>query len=211
MNQYNIFSQATPLFEFLKKQRENQRIAHSIEIGATFLFVSFFLFFAIRPTATTISALIGETKSKEILVRQMRSKISNVIQAQDNFAKIENQYNIIKSSLPDSPGFVNTVTQMRGVAEKTLLNMEKINFTLENPEEKPIVYLDNKNVKSYAFNFSTKAPFSSAVNFLDRIFLNRRLIDLNNITLSSVKEGEGQPGAINVNFSSNIFYWNNQK
>jgi hypothetical protein len=67
----NIFSKINPLISYLSKQRENNKFVKSIEISATFILISFFTFFAIKPTLLTISRLVGDIKAKEILVKVM--------------------------------------------------------------------------------------------------------------------------------------------
>ena len=57
-------SRLTPLFDYIKKRQENRKLRKTFELAATFILISFFLFFAIKPTALTISALIGDIKSK---------------------------------------------------------------------------------------------------------------------------------------------------
>lgn len=202
MNEFNIFSTTKPLLEYLKERRENQKFVKSIELGATFLLISFFLFFAIKPTILTISSLVGENTSKEILSKQMRLKINNVIQAQDNFSKIQERYQIIEDSLPDSPRYSDALTQVRSASQRSLVNLDKINFNITKNTDKT-----NPNLDSFSIVANTKSNFSSVINLLDRLLNNRRIIDFTNINLNNLKEGNS-PGQINFNFSANFFYWN---
>lgn len=202
MNEFNIFSTTKPLLEYLKERRENQKFIKSMELGATFLLISFFLFFAIKPTILTISALVGENTSKEILSKQMRLKINNVIQAQDNFSKIQEKYQIIEDALPDSPRYSDALTQIRSASQHSLINLDKINFNITENIDKT-----NPNLNSFSIIANTKTNFSSVINLLDRLLNNRRIMDFTNINLNNLKEGNS-PGQINFSFSTDFFYWN---
>jgi hypothetical protein len=59
-----IISRTAPLIEYLKNQRENQRLMKSVEIGTTLLFISFFILVAIRPIWQLFHS-VGQIKSKE--------------------------------------------------------------------------------------------------------------------------------------------------
>lgn len=202
MNEFNIFSTTKPLLEYLKERRENQKFVKSIELGATFLLISFFLFFAIKPTITTISALVGENTSKEILSKQMRLKINNIIQAQDNFSKIQEKYQIVEDALPDSPRYSDALTQVRSASQRSLVNLDKINFNISENTEK-----NNPNLNNFSIIANTKSNFSSVVNLIDKLLNNRRIMDFTNINLNNLKEGNSL-GQINFSFSTDFFYWN---
>lgn len=208
MNEFNIFSKVQPLFEYVKKQQENRKFTESIELGATFLLVSFFLLFAIKPTVIIISSLIGENKAKEILSKQMRSKINNVIQAQDNFSKIQERYQIIESSLPDFPKFSNAVSQIEAAAQQSSVNTDKIIFNLTNQEQDK----NNPDLNSYSISFDSRSQFLPIINFLNKLQKNRRLMDITKINFNNSREGTSQitpvsDNKINFNFSADIFYW----
>jgi len=91
--QSNI-SKLTPLFDFLKKQREIEKNRKVFELSITFAIISIFLFFAIRPTFLTISTLVGDIKSKELLTSKMKIKIDQIITAQDNFSQVQEKYSV---------------------------------------------------------------------------------------------------------------------
>lgn len=209
-----ITSNTKALLEYLKKQQENQNFFKSVEIGATFFLISFFLFFAIRPTLITISSLIGENKSKEILSTQMRSKINDIILAQDNFSKVQERYSVIDNSLPDSPKYSNASVQLNAAAQQSSLDLGKINFNVDNQEADK----NNPNLGNYSVSINTRGYYPSIIDFLAKILNNRRIVDFTDITLSNSTDRNGEQALnatsdsrVNLNFSANLFYWKNQK
>lgn len=209
MIQNTIASQAKPLFEYLKKRREDQKFFKSIEIAFTFTAISFFLIFAIRPTATTISALVGDIKSKQISVKEMRSKINNIVIAQDNFSKVQEKYRVIESSLPDSPKYYYSANQLRLSAQLSQILLDKLSFDVgkNSEKDKPI----NPNLRSYSVSISQNSDFTSIVDFITKLQDSRRLLDLNpiSLTIKQSKDKESTPSAssINFNLSSRLYYW----
>lgn len=210
MIQDTLVSQAKPLLEYLKKRQEDQKFLKSIEIAFTFTAISFFLVFAIKPTATTISALVGDIKSKQILVKEMRSKINNIVIAQDNFSKVQEKYRVVESSLPDSPRYYYSANQLRFSAQLSQINLDKLSF---NVEDKPI----HPNLKYYSVSISQNSDFTSIVDFITKLQDSRRLLDLNpiNLAVKLSKDKESTPSAsgINLGLNSRLYFWqqNNEK
>lgn len=211
----NIFYSTTkPLFEYLDKQKDNQKFIKSIEVSATLFFISFFLIFAIRPTFLTISSLLGEIKAKEASTKLMKAKINNLIQAQDNFAQVQENYSVVQSSLPDRPSFSMLANQVQSSAIESGFEISKIDFSLTPKEIDP---KQNKNsvlaAKNYTINLLSPAPFSQFTDFVNLISNNRRLIDIESLSFATKEaqqssDPEATPSSnLNSNFSASVYYW----
>ncbi|MFA6249974.1 MAG: hypothetical protein WC686_00530 [Candidatus Shapirobacteria bacterium] len=200
------FSQSKPLYEFLRKQQDNEKFNRGLEITGTFILISFFLFFAIKPTAYTISSLLGDIRSKEELIKKMRTKINTVIQAQESFSLIQGKYRLVDSSLPDSARFNQAYTQVTGSLQSSGLNQSKIPFSLPLNSSYPA----SSHVSVFASNLALDASFSQAVNFINKLTNNRRLVDIKSISFFRPSIGSGtdsSSGTIKVNFGIEYLYW----
>lgn len=206
----NLVSQVQPLIDFLKKQQENEKFYKSLENIATIVLITFFLVFALRPTALTISALVGEIKSKEILQKQMKQKINDVIQAQDTFSQVQERYLVVNSSLPDSPRYATIVSQLQSLATAAGFSFDQVNFNLRQDDQ-------TGALNSYTIQVSSSLPFTSATSLLEQISRLRRLLKLDQVSFSPV-EATSEPssssaipvsGSVNLNLSSKVFYWQN--
>ena len=82
-------SHLRPLVDYLRRQRNNQSFYHTIELNATVFLIIFFVVFAIRPTVTTISSLVGDINAKEIQQTQLKTKINQIIKAQDLYSQVQ--------------------------------------------------------------------------------------------------------------------------
>lgn len=200
----NNFYRYQIVLEYVKKQRENVKFTQSIEVGITFCLSSFFLFFAIKPTSLTISALIGEIKTKQVLVQKMRTKINDVIESQDVFSQVQNNYQIIDSCLPDNPRYSQGLAQVKGISD-IIGNADKISVGLA-PESIDTSLSPNQ----FSISIDRQTNFKDLIALIKTINLNRRLmvVDSLNITsLVSEKAEEQIPGKnIQVSTSFKLFY-----
>jgi hypothetical protein len=163
----------TALDEYLKNQRENQRLMKSVEIGTTLLFISFFILVAIRPTMAAISTLLGEIKSKEILQKSMKTKISQVMAAQDEFSKVQEKYLIVNSALPDSPEYGQASAQVLGAAQASQVTIDKLIFDIEKEDDqKAVQKIVDTNLQEYVTNFGVYSDFQSGLKFLTTLYQN---------------------------------------
>lgn len=188
----STFSRINPLFVYLKKQRENQKFAKFIEIGATFFLISFFIFFAIKPTLLTISSLVGDIKAKKILKVQLKDKINDVIIAQDLYSQVQEKYLLVESSLPVNPRFYQATSQVLGLTQKNQIVIDKINYSIQD---------DNY----FSAGISTASSFPSALSLISDLLQNRRLIEFDQFTLSVDKDTSNKK--ININLPLKIYYW----
>ena len=191
-NNLNIYSKINPLLSYLSKQRENNKFIKSVEISATFLLISFFTFFAIKPTLLTISKLVGDIKAKEILVRELKAKINNVIISQDLFSQVQEKYALVEASLPSSPRFYQATSQIVGLTEKNQVYLDKINYSISDSN-------------FYSTSISTSSSFLSATSILSGLLQNKRLFQIDQISFSLEKDTGSK--TININLPLKIYYW----
>ena len=203
MIQLNTISVTKPLFDYLNKRRQNLKFIQTVELAATFFLISFFLLFAIKPTVFTISSLLGDIKSKEVLSRkQLKPKINQVIQAQDTFVQIQQDYYLIESSFPDNPSYSHAATQIRGTGQQFQIFLNRISFNLPQDNKSK-----NKSpVKTYHVSMGQSTQFGQVASFVQQLLENRRLIDIKKISLTK-KDSSGSFNQIDFNLSADILFW----
>ncbi len=189
-------SKLSPLFEFIKKQREIEKSRHLFELIVTFSLITFFLFFAIRPTLFTISTLVGDIKFKEILSTKLTTKIDQIIMAQDNFATIQEKYYLVDDALPSTQNFLQAKNQVDQVSSQNNLILDKISFAQSD-----------KNY--FSTQISTSASFTSSLGLITTLLNSRRVIDIPSLTFSQDKDSQSN-NQINLILPIDIFFWQNQ-
>ena len=205
----NQVSRLKPLYNYLKKQRENYKFIRSVELSATFVLITFFLLFAIRPTVLTITTLWGDIQSKQLLKGRLKDKINNIIQAQDLFSQVQERYQIVNDSLPDRPSFYETARQIVQTGNNSLLNVNDFNYDLLSNDKQSL----SPNVKVYQISLNVNGSFSSAAGLITQLLKNRRLINIKTISIgqsapaNSNAPASSTPGTTSTGFASSFYYW----
>ena len=205
----SLTSRAVPLMNYLAKQRENQKFGRSLEISITFILITFFVIFAVRPAVTTVTGLIGQIKAKELQSQKMRQKINDIIQAQDAFSAIQEKYTVIQSVLPDTPRYNQSVTQLQVISQNSGIPFDPVNINLKDaatPEQ-------NSPLKNYSINFSGRINYASVANLINQIRQNRRLFQIDSISVAQAKDKDIiiTDGSVDLHFQARAFYWNNEQ
>jgi len=195
-------SLAKPLFSYLQKQSENEKFMRSLEIAATFILISFFLVFAILPTASAISSLLGEIKSKELMTSKLRVKINDVIAAQDTFSRIQEKYFLVNSSLPDRPDFYGSANQLVATLSEVGASTTKLTFNLN--DDKPVEGFP-VNIKTYSLTTPIGTNFESSKTIISSLIQNRRVNSLPAFTFALGEEEDG--AKLKLSLSTNYYYW----
>lgn len=192
-----------PIYDYLKKQKENQKFIRSLEIGGAFVLVSFFLIFAIMPTATAISTLLGDIKSKEIMVKTLKTKINNVIVAQDTFSQIQSQYALLNTALPDSPDYYGSANQIAGVLSENGVTPDRISFDLNFKKDTSSNL--PADIKSYTVTFPLLTDFPKSKSIISGLINNRKASYLPTTTFSLQETDVGNKLKLNV--VATYYYW----
>jgi len=195
---------------FLERRREDQKFMRSLEVGSTLLLISFFALFALRPAFDVISALVGEIRSKDALSKQLNTKIRNIIEAQDNFSKIQKDYSLIESCLPDLPRYAQASQQVQLAAKNNNINFSKIAFNIKEDDKTP--EQKKSNIDSYQISAISQASFYPAISFLSKLHNNRRLLDIESLSFANSKKGSvaspSAESAITFNLNARLYFWN---
>ncbi len=181
------------LYQYIRKQAENKKMLKYLEIGGTFSLITIFLVTAITPTASAISKLLGEIKSKELITTSMKQKLMNIVSAQNDYAQAQEKFKTLESSFPTDPEFYQTASTFSSITKQTGTSIKQIKFDLHNKQA-------NSNVLSYKTNLIINGSYSQLLDTINRINKGRRLIDINSIAFDQNNKG------LSLVLSTNLFY-----
>jgi Tfp pilus assembly protein PilO len=198
--------QIQPMYNFIRKQAENEKTLRYIEIGSTFTLITIFLFFAIMPTMTTIFSLLGEIKSKESFIKKVDNKIKNIIQAQKIYAQVQEKYSLVEESFPSQPQYYNGASNLATLFRDSSLDISNIGFNLtdKTTQEKN----SDQFFKSYQINLIGEGQYSAIVEMIKKMSNNRRLSNISNIQINQIKTDINKTGSnkVEFNLSSDLFF-----
>jgi len=86
-------------------------------VAFTFLTVSLFAWYAIRPTLQTILYLRREIADKLEVNQKMEDKITALIEAQSALSQIESNLPVLEEALPSGPDVVTLLGQLASLAQ----------------------------------------------------------------------------------------------
>lgn len=194
--------QLKPMYDYIRKQSENKTFFKYLEIGGTFSLISLFLFFAIMPTVTTISALVGDIKSKEAYIQKVDSKVLNLIKAQEAYAQVQEKYYLIEDTFPSLANYYNGVSNLAIIFQDSSLDIKQIGLNINEDKDS-----NNKFFRNYQVSLNGEGKYSSVIEMIKKMFNNRRLVNTTSIQLNQLpKEKQGTSKNIKINLSNNLYF-----
>lgn len=181
------------LYRYIRQQAENKKFFKYLEVGATFSLITIFLITAIAPTASAISKLLGEIKSKEITTKSMKQKITNVVLAQSSYAKVQEKFQVLESSYPSVQDFYKSALSVSAVSDQSNTSIKQLKYSLSGESSKGDNY-------AYGVNLIVDGSYPDFLNMIRSLNQSRRLIDIESINISRADSG------INMSLSSKLFY-----
>lgn len=159
----------------------------------SFLAISLFGWYAIRPTIQTILFLRQEIGDKEIVNTKMEEKINALIEAQAAYETVRPKLSLILEAMPPDPEALNVVTQLRNLAQGT-----GISFTNLTLSQVPLVGSDipatgsarpaRQSQGEFALSVVINAPFNILRSFIDGIVAMRRVVTIDSVSIVPSQE-----------------------
>lgn len=166
----------------------------------SFLTLSFFGLFAIRPTILTAFTLYKEIQDLKVLNQQYEDKITNVVVAQSEYERIRNDIPLIYETLPETPQFPKLISTIENLATSSSLILEDMQI-----DPQPIApLLNTKELTDYSVQLRLSGEYQNAYTFLSNLVNNQRLISIKSLDLKT--EESTSSGELTVNFMLQSYY-----
>lgn len=170
---YEVLSKAAPLFATDKAR------AYTIFTLSLFA-LSFFGFFAINPTLTTIAQLRKQVEDAQNVERLLQQKITNLILLQKAYPSIENDIPIIHDALPKEGRPANLLGKIIALANRT--NLTVITLQVQQvPISRP---KDVEKPSSFSFFVSGRGTYENISSFLSKIYEFDRIVTIDAFTIA---------------------------
>lgn len=170
---------------------QQKKVQSFTTIVLTLITISFFGFFAINPTFSTIADLRKQIDDSQFVHERLQIKISNLAALQDEYGKIKNDlasaYAAIPT-LPDIPTFLGQVQSLGSIDGIAIDRVQTLPVDLVTSGSK---------YTSYSFTIDGSGSYANLSRFLGDITNISRLVTIDTITLH---EGAklGDPYRINI-------------
>jgi len=152
----------------------------------SFLAISLFAWYAIRPTAQTIIHLRREIADKTDLNQQMENKITTLIEVQETYETIKNRLPVIKQALPENPDAIILARQLRNLANisgASISAMQIPSLPIFGKEATPgAKQAPPKPLEQYPVTIVLSGPYASLESFMDGLLTMRRILSVDTIS-----------------------------
>lgn len=166
----------------------------------SFLVVSLFGWYAIRPTIQTILSLQREIKDKTLLDKQMEDKISALIEAQANYQEVEPVLPAVNQALPNSSDALQLAQQLRNAATAvgatmTSIQIPSVPLSADSATPSGTSVIAQKLGVSAAskqtemtISVTVEGPFSALKAYMNTITQLRRIIAIQGVNVTVNKQ-----------------------
>lgn len=152
----------------------------------SFLAISLFAWYAIRPTAQTIIYLQREIADKTVLNERMENKITALIEAQATYEEIEKRIPLIRQALPGNPDAIILARQLRNLANISGASISAIqipSLPILGQEATPGAKLaQHKPLQDFPINVVLIGRYTALKAFLNGLLTMRRIASIDTIS-----------------------------
>lgn len=177
----NIFAnlEKNKYWEMLPNLKE-EKTKNFTTLILTLVALSFFGFFAISPTLSTIAQLRRQISDNELVNKKLEEKIKNLSLLQKEYGLLEKDLPIVFSGVPQAPNAPLLVGQIQFLTLESSLVITRLQvFQVELSQK-----TDKNEPSSFAFSLEAQGTTLGLTNFLNSLLRFERIITLENISLS---------------------------
>lgn len=163
----------------LNPSRNEQQFTAYLYIIMSLLAISFFGFFAIKPTIDTILNLKKQYSDDQTVYQALQQKVAAIDSLKKQYVAIGSQLDSIDTAVPHNPDIGKLVRQVEKLAYARSLQVEKIDVG-----KIEIYPATNSNSQTYSFPFtiSVKGSSANSQKFIYDLIAFDRIVDLEKIT-----------------------------
>lgn len=201
------FNYKTELHRYKRYYQSIERIAAKPKTRAyttaifSFLAVSLFGWYAIRPTLQTILTLQKEIEDNGRVNAQMEEKIGKLIEAHATYQSVEADLPYVSQALPPAPEVLTAIGQIRNIAVIRGASISAITSSAapllskeQTTPNKPTTPkgIPNRKVKSVQLSVVLVGTFDSLQGIIEDILSMRRITTIDTLSFTPDRETEQQ-------------------
>jgi len=157
----------------------------------TLFTISFFAFFAIRPTANTIVELLKKIEDGKYTNRKLAEKITALSSAQNTYFQLIDDLVVVEEALPGDVAMENYVKQLENVilaSKMQILSSRVDEFKIPDDEEEKREKVKKDEADGIKIAISAGGGYDEVLNLLTNLHKLRRLTTIEGVTIDSSRE-----------------------
>jgi len=165
-------------------------------IVLTLCALSFFGFFAIKPTISTIFKLKKEISDNQFVLNQMETKIKNLTELRKQYSSLQNDLPTITSTITVQPEASSLFAQIQSIAQASNINLNK----LQNSEIEVLgsEKSTDKDYFSYSFSLAGAGSFENISRFVSTLTNMQRIINIDVFSTGSAINQNAESVGFNI-------------
>jgi Tfp pilus assembly protein PilO len=191
-----------PILPSLASERSQKFLGTVLTLCA----LSFFGFFAIKPTVSTIFKLQKEISDNQLVLDQLGIKIRNLTELRTRYSNMQADIPIIMNAITAQPDVPLLFAQIQSIAQTANVTIKKLqNFEVE------ILRSNNsaeKNYYSYSFSVAGTGSSENISTFVRTLTDMERVVSIDTFIVNNKAEQNNESQAFDVQgtafFKSNL-------
>ncbi|OGG14941.1 hypothetical protein A2875_03190 [Candidatus Gottesmanbacteria bacterium RIFCSPHIGHO2_01_FULL_46_14] len=198
-------------YQIVTEMRKRPNTHLYTTIAFTFLSISLFAWYAIRPTLQTILYLRREIKDKTEVNQKMEEKITALIEAQNNLTQIEPNLPLLSQALPSTPDIIRIMSQLNALAGVTQASISAVrvsDVSVTGATVSASVAQKPGTPYELSFGMTLTGTFEQLQAFLNGMIDMRRIITVEKINFSPSSSGrnESANGPLQLTMKLRAYY-----
>lgn len=167
----------------------------------SFLAISLFGWYAIRPTIQTILFLQKEIEDNKLINLQMEEKIGKLIEAHATYQSVQEDIPYLAQAVPPAPEALTALGQIRNIAIIRGASVSAITSSsaplLSHEQTAPNKAtinkgVSNRKIKSVQLSVAVVGSYEMLQNIIDDIVTLRRIVTIDSLSFTPNRESEQQ-------------------
>lgn len=162
----------------------------------SFLAVSLFGWYAVRPTLQTILTLRREIADNTKISARMEDKITKLIEVQASYQSVQDDIPLLDQALPSAPDAIGIVSQLKNLAQANSASVSSITVSSVPIIGKPSESTEsgskqegaNKKVHDVPISMIITGSYPGLRSFVEGLTSLRRIVTIDAITLNLDKD-----------------------
>lgn len=179
---------------------KNKRSASYLTLTLSFLTLSFFGLFAIRPTLITAISLFKGVADLQKLNLEYENKIGSLIKAQSAYEQIRDDLPLVNAALPSTAEFSKLAKAVEKFADRENFNIAQLQIDSVSISQLPA----SAKAYNFGFNLIGTGKYSSITSFISHLLNWKRIVNINSLELA--QEGSTSSGNLRLTLKATAFY-----
>jgi Tfp pilus assembly protein PilO len=169
-------------------------------IVLTLCAISFFGFFAISPTVSTVLKLKKELSDNQFVFNQLDIKIKNLTELRKQYFDLQNDLPAITSAITIQPDASVLFAQIQSIAQTSNIAIKKLqNFEVEVLRNDKSA---GKNYYSYSFSIAGIGSFENISRFISTITSMERIVNIDGFSINNATDQSSESLGFSVQGSA---------